>query len=228
LEHILIIEDDPAIAFGIQTALQEENLRVTIEHNGSRGFELALNGTFDCIVLDVMLPSMNGRDVCRRLRSEGLTAPIIMLTSKGEEADKVLGLELGADDYVTKPFSTRELIARVKSQLRRAAKPKSKGVSEVSFGRVVVDFSKRFTTMDGVPVKLSAREYDVLRYLVEHEGNIVTREMLLDDVWGYDTFPTTRTVDNYILMLRKKLEHNPSTPQHILTFHTLGYKFVKG
>jgi DNA-binding response OmpR family regulator len=227
MTHILIIEDDPAILLGLEDALTEEFFTVSVEKDGSRGYEHALKPGIDCILLDVMLPSMNGRDICKRLRAEGVTTPIIMLTSKGEESDKVLGLELGADDYVTKPFSIRELLARIKAQLRRAAPAPVAHLSELSFATVKLDFNRQEAWMHDAEIKLSAKEFEVMRYFGEHEGLVVTREMLLDEVWGYENFPTTRTVDNYILTLRKKLEDNPAEPKHILTLHTQGYKFVK-
>ena len=227
MAHILVIEDDPAILMGLRDALQEELLSVSTESDGSRGYERALHENFDCIILDLMLPSMNGRDVCRRLRADGIVSPIIMLTSKGEEADKVLGLELGADDYVTKPFSLRELIARVKAQLRRGAVAVANAMHELSFDKVYLNFERQECTVAAKSVQLSSREYDIMKYFAMHEGLPITREMLLDDVWGYENFPTTRTVDNYILNLRKKLESNPAEPQHILTLHTKGYKFVR-
>ncbi|MBL7976530.1 MAG: response regulator transcription factor [Candidatus Kapabacteria bacterium] len=227
MHHILLIEDDPAITLGLQDALTEELFNVSVEHDGARGYTHALESGIDCIILDVMLPSMNGKDVCRKLREQGIATPIIMLTSKGEEADKVLGLELGADDYVTKPFSVRELIARIKAHLRRTTPIRHSSTKQLTFGNIEVNFTNQELLLHGKPVKLSAREFEVLHYLIEHEGTIVTREMLLDNVWGYNNFPTTRTVDNYILMLRKKLEENPAHPKHILTLHTQGYKFVR-
>ncbi len=227
MSNILIIEDDPAILMGLEDALREELFQVSVETDGSRGYEAALKDKSDCIILDLMLPSMNGRDICRRLRSDGINTPIIMLTSKGEESDKVLGLELGADDYVTKPFSVRELIARIKAQLRRTSSGTENEIHSLDFGQVHIDFERQEVRVDSSDVKLSAKELEVMKYFARHEGKVVTRDMLLDDVWGYENFPTTRTVDNYILMLRKKLEQNPSEPRHIITLHTQGYKFVR-
>ncbi len=226
MKRILIIEDDPAIARGLQTALEEEHFDVLVASDGVTGEEKARREAVDLIILDLMLPSKNGMEVCRDLRKDGKETPIIMLTSKKEETDKVLGLETGADDYVTKPFSIRELHARIRALLRRPGEIR-KEIEGVAFGTIVVDFRKQEARKDGVPVPLSSREFAVLKYLSEREGEVVTREMLLDDVWGYETFPTTRTVDNYILSLRKKLEADPSSPEHFLTVPTSGYKFVK-
>jgi two-component system alkaline phosphatase synthesis response regulator PhoP len=186
---------------------------------------LGKNENVDLILLDLGLPDVNGEDVCRELRAAGVATPIMMLTSKGLEMDKVLGLEMGADDYMTKPFGIRELLARVRALLRRKG-DFLRDVEECSFDDVHVDFSKQETRRGGKSIKLSVREYAVMKFLVQHEGEVVTREMLLNQVWGYDTFPTTRTVDNYILALRKKLE-GTGTPKHILTIHTAGYKFLK-
>ena len=178
------------------------------------------------ITLDLKLPDRSGADICRELRAAGIVAPILVLSSKKEEMDKVLLLEIGADDYVTKPFSVRELMARVKALLRRHTELK-KDVAEYSFGTVYVDFRKQEVTKGKKALSLSAKELEILKYLIVHEGEVVTRERLLNDVWGYETFPTTRTVDNYILALRKKLEDTPSKPKHVLTIHTAGYKFMK-
>ncbi len=226
MKRILIIEDDPAIARGLQTSLEEEHFEILVASDGVAGEEKARREAVDLIILDLMLPSKNGMEVCRDLRKDGKGTPIIMLTSKKEETDKVLGLETGADDYVTKPFSIRELHARIRALLRRPGEIR-KEIDAVAFGNVEIDFRKQEARKDGVPVPLSSREFAVLKYLSEREGEVVTREMLLDDVWGYETFPTTRTVDNYILSLRKKLEADPASPEHLLTVPTSGYKFVK-
>jgi two-component system alkaline phosphatase synthesis response regulator PhoP len=179
----------------------------------------------DLVILDLLLPDMNGEQICKDLRSKGFATPILMLTSKAEEMDKVLGLEIGADDYVTKPFSLRELIARVKALLRRQA-DLPKDIAQFSFGDIEIDFRMMEALKGGKPVRLSVREFEVLKFLILHEGTLVTRDTLLNEVWGYEQFPTTRTVDNYILALRKKLEDDPAKPVHFLTVHTAGYKFV--
>jgi DNA-binding response OmpR family regulator len=194
--------------------------------DGEEGYELARNGNPDLIILDVMLPRKNGDEICRDLRADGVAIPILMLTSKKEEMDKVLGLELGADDYVTKPFSVRELHARIRALLRRQT-GMIKEVEEVTFGNVHLDFKKMEARKKDAEVQLSAKEYEIMKYFAQHEGEVVTRNMLLDEVWGYEAFPSTRTVDNYILTLRKKLEDDPSKPIHFLTTHAAGYKFVK-
>lgn len=226
MRSMLIIEDDPAILRGLKESFEQENYHVLTAQDGLKGFDMAKRENIDIIILDLMLPGMNGQDVCRELRSAGVPTSILMLTSKKHEMDKVLGLELGADDYVTKPFSVRELHARVKALLRRKT-DLPKDIDEYSFGTVHIDFKKREAFKNKKPVKLSLREYEVLKFLIRHAGEVVTRHQLLDEVWGYDVFPTTRTVDNYILSLRKKLEANPAEPKHILTMHTAGYKFIQ-
>ena len=227
MRRILIVEDDPAILKGLEASLGEEHYQVLSAMDGEEGYRLAREENIDLIILDVMLPGKNGDEICRDLRAEGVETPILMLTSKKEEMDKVLGLELGADDYMTKPFSVRELQARIRALLRRH-KGARKDIDEYSFGDVHLDFKRQEAAKGGNPVKLSAKEYEILKYLIQHEGEVVTRNMLLDEVWGYEAYPATRTVDNYILSLRKKLEDDPSQPEHLFTAHASGYKFVKG
>ncbi len=226
MSTVLVIEDDPSIARGIQLALEAEHFKVLVAPTGEKGRALAARGSVDLITLDLVLPDTNGEEICRELRKNGITTPILMLTSKGEEMDKVMGLEIGADDYMTKPFSTRELIARVKALLRRV-RELPRDIAEYTIGDVHLDFRKQEALKGKTPVKLSVREFEVLKYFARHEGEVVTRDMLLDDVWGYEHFPTTRTVDNYILSLRKKIEHDPANPAHIVTVHTAGYKLVR-
>ncbi len=226
MKRILIIEDDPAILKGLETALQEEHYEILTARDGEKGYQMASRENIALIILDLMLPGKNGEEICKDLRKNGVATPILMLTSKKQEMDKVLGLELGADDYVTKPFSIRELSARIRALLRRTGEMR-KDLEEYSFGDVNLDFRKQEATKDGRKLKLSAKEFDVLKYLILHEGEVVTRHMLLDEVWGYEHEPTTRTVDNYILSIRKEIENNPSKPDHLLTVHTSGYKFVK-
>jgi DNA-binding response OmpR family regulator len=230
MPQILVIEDDAAIVRGLTDALEEEFFTVTSKRDGLEGLIAGREGKNDCILIDVMLPGMNGREICKILRSEGITTPIIMLTSRSEETDIILGLEFGADDYLTKPFSIRELIARIRALLRRTTKPsvKTLEVDELIFEDVHIDFNRRQATFHEKTIRLSAKEFDILHYFRDHEGEVITREMLLNAIWGYEHFPTTRTVDNYILALRKKLENNPSKPKHILTLHTIGYKFLIG
>ncbi len=223
---ILIIEDDPAILHGLEEGLSEERMKITTASDGEKGFRTALREPFDLIILDVMLPSKNGIDICRDLRNKGNRKPILMLTSKKHEADKVLGLEIGADDYMTKPFGMRELIARIHALLRRKQSVEST-TQTAAFGEISVDFVKQELLKRKKSVKLSAKEFQLLKYFVEHHGDVVSRDQLLDDIWGYDVTPTTRTVDNYILSLRKKIEKDPSNPKHLITIHTAGYKFLK-
>ncbi len=224
--RILVIEDDASIMKGLKENLELENYTVSHESDGAKGLKAARNQKPDLILLDVMLPSMNGFDICKNLRQDNNNTPVIMLTGKSEEADKVLGLELGADDYVTKPFSVRELLARIKAILRR--KNNIVSFADVyKFGDVSIDFKKMEATKGKKSVHLSIKEFEILKYFFTHEGEVVTRNDLLDNVWGYDVFPTTRTVDNFILMLRKKLENEHSFPKHLHTIPTAGYRFVK-
>lgn len=226
MQKILLIEDDPAIAKGIQAGLGAEGFIVSVEANGTRGFEAARHDFIDLILLDIILPGKNGMEICRDLRREGIITPIIMLTSKKDEADKVNGLDLGADDYVTKPFSLTELAARVRALLRRSVEH-FPGAESFSFGTVTVNFKNKTVTSGGAVVKCSGTEFALLSYFIAHEGEVISREKLLDDVWGYDAFPTTRTVDNFVLSLRKKLELNPASPVHLVTVPKQGYRFVK-
>ena len=226
MSTILVIEDDPSIASGIQLALEGEHFKVLVAGTGEKGYSLVHRSSVDLITLDLVLPDMNGEEICRDLRKNGVAVPILMLTSKGEEMDKVMGLEIGADDYMTKPFSTRELVARVKALLRRV-RELPKDIAEYAIGDIHLDFRKQEALKGKTAVKLSVREFEVLKYLALHEGEVVTRDMLLDDVWGYEHFPTTRTVDNYILSLRKKIEDDPANPEHLVTVHTAGYKLVR-
>jgi len=226
MKTILIIEDDPAIQQGLHDALAEEHFSILSSTDGEKGYQMAKREAVALIILDLMLPNKNGREICRDLRAADVQTPILMLTSKKQEMDKVLGLEIGADDYMTKPFSLRELIARVNALLRRHAEIHST-IHETHFGDIHVDFDKHEAAKAKKKLTLSAKEFQLLKYFVEREGKVISRDILLDDVWGYDVTPTTRTVDNYILSLRKKIERIPSKPKHLLTVHTAGYKFVK-
>lgn len=226
MKKILVIEDDPAILKGLEASLKEEHYEVLSARDGERGYQMARQEKVDLIILDIMLPSRNGQEICQDLRKEEINTPILMLTSRKQEMDKILGLESGADDYVTKPFSIRELQARIKALLRRRVEPE-KEIETYAFGSVLIDFRKQEATRKGKALQLSSKEFDILKYFARHEGEVVSRNMLLDQVWGYESFPTTRTVDNYILSLRKQIEDNPSQPKHLLTVHTAGYKFVK-
>lgn len=226
MQKILIIEDDPATLAGIEETLKEEHFDVSTVMSGQMGYEKAKEGKYDLIILDLMLPEKNGIDICKDLRKNEVNTPILMLTGKKEEIDKVLGLEIGADDYVTKPFSIRELVARVKAILRRPKEVKS-DIDEFSFGDVYLNFKGQEAKKGEHPVELSVMEFKVMKYFIQHEGEVVERDALLDEVWGYENYPSTRTVDNFILNLRKKIEDDHSNPKHLLTIHGAGYKFVK-
>ena len=222
--RILIVEDEPDLLRGLELNIKAEGFTVLTARRGDTGLEDALRERPDLVLLDVMLPEMSGFDVCRELRRKGFEAPIIILTAKAEEVDRVVGLEIGADDYVTKPFGIRELLARIRVRLRRSGH--SPPATVVRFSQVEVDFDRQDATRDGQRVELTGKEFDVLRLLAANRGRIVTRDRLLDEVWGYEHYPTTRTVDNHILRLRQKLEANPSDPRHILSVYGEGYKFV--
>ncbi|MEP7365436.1 MAG: response regulator transcription factor [Acidobacteriota bacterium] len=226
-EHrILIIEDEPDLLRGLEMNLTAEGFDVSTASRGDTGVEQALRERPELLLLDIMLPGMNGLDVCRELRRRGFEAPIIMLTAKAEEVDRVVGLEIGADDYVTKPFGIRELLARIRVRLRRHTPAPVQGDAKLRFGKVTVDFDTHEAHRGGARVELTPKELEVLRLLAKHRGEIVTRDRLLEEVWGYETYPTTRTVDNHILRLRQKLEEEPSNPRHILSIYGEGYKFI--
>lgn len=224
--RLLLIEDEPGLQLVLTDRLTAEGYQVEAAGDGEVGFARASGEPFDIIVLDVMLPKRDGLDVARSLRQQGVQTPILMLTAKGQVVDRVVGLKLGADDYLTKPFEMVELLARLEALLRRA--PASAGVSleRYQFGDVAVDVRKAEVTRQGVPVDLSAKEFHLLRYFIEHRGATVSRDELLHQVWGYQNTPSTRTVDVHVAWLRQKLETNPRIPQFILTVHGLGYKFA--
>jgi DNA-binding response OmpR family regulator len=223
---VLIIEDEPNMVVGLKDSCEYEGYEVSVARDGKEGLQKALTEKADIILLDVMLPLMSGIDVCRTLRTRGIETPILMLTARSQEIDKVVGLEVGADDYVTKPFSIKELLARMRAHLRRAAKQVVE-IESFTFGDVELNFKKYAARKGGQPLDLSAREFAILHYLIRHRGEIVTRDQLLDEVWGYNSTPVTRTVDNHIARLRQKIESDPSTPQHIITVHRLGYRFIE-
>ncbi len=225
MSTILVVEDERPIARVLIDNLEFEGYTVLAAYDGVRGLELALSAQADLILLDIMLPGMNGYDICRKLRQAGLKTPVIMLTARGEEVDKVLGLELGADDYVTKPVGVRELLARVKAVLRRTGQPDSPDRA-LRFGQACVDFARFEATVKDDPVHLSPKAFGILKLLWESAGRAVSRSEILEQVWGYDVYPTTRTVDNHIAELRSALEPNPTSPTHILTVHGVGYRFV--
>ena len=224
---ILLVEDEPGLILTLTDRLESEGYTVETAPDGETGLRLAIGDSFDLIILDVMLPRKNGLDVCRDLRQQKSATPILMLTARGETIDKVLGLKLGADDYLTKPFEVLELLARVEALLRRAASKSENNTSDAyNFGNVTIDFRRAEVERKGEFVELSALEFKLLQYLIENRGAAIKRDELLDHVWGYDATPTTRTVDVHIAWLRQKLEENPRHPQFILTVHGFGYKFV--
>lgn len=224
---ILLVEDEQGLILTLTDRFRSEGFEVISATDGKLGFEIACSDVFDLIVLDVMLPKMNGYDVCRDLRQKGNSTPILMLTAKGETIDKVLGLKLGADDYLTKPFEVIELLARVEALLRRSPAHTNGGSHDAfRFGEVTVDFKRASVLKSDSTVELSAMEFKLLQYLIENRGVVHSRDHLLDQVWGYDAMPTTRTVDVHIAWLRQKLEKNPKHPQFIQTVHGLGYRFT--
>jgi two-component system alkaline phosphatase synthesis response regulator PhoP len=222
MKRILVVEDEPAIAFGLQIDLRNEGYDVEIESDGEQALRRAGAEAFDLVLLDVMLPRMDGFEVCRELRRIGSKTPIIMLTAKTHEAEKVLGLEIGADDYVTKPFSPRELRARVKAALRRAGE---EDPPIHRFGDAEIDLGRCELRRDGKPVELTALEFKLLAAFVLNGGKVLSRDRLLDLAWGHGTFVTDRVVDNHVVTLRKKIEPNPSTPRYIVSVRGLGYRF---
>ena len=222
---IAVIDDDESVRRGIVMNLELEGFAVITAADGELGVALVKEHKPDLIILDVMMPKKDGLQTCRELRVSGISTPLILLTARTSEVDKVLGLELGADDYLGKPFGMLELIARVKALLRRVQRTTE--IDSVSFSNIQIDFKAyKAVRNDNEPIDLSAREYRLLRYLIAKQGNVVSRDELLDEVWGYNSYPTTRTVDNHIARLRQKVESNIDEPQHILTVHGVGYKFV--
>ncbi len=228
MSAILVVEDDPRIQKALHRQFTTEGYTVHVAGDGAEGLAACKTLRPAGVVLDLMLPGMAGREVCKGIKSWSPNTPVVVLSAVSEVADKVLLLELGADDYVTKPFSPRELMARVQAAIRRAQKPNSSAASQVVFGGVTADFSAMEFTKDGMPVNLTANEIKLLRYFIDHAERVVTREELLNDVWGYTSYPTTRTVDNQVMKLRQKLEADPARPVHFRTMHGIGYKFVGG
>ena len=225
MSKILIIEDEPDMVLGLKDNFEFEGYEVATASDGAAGLERARSVKPDLVILDIMLPTLSGLEVCKTLRGEGFDSPIIMLTARGQEIDKVVGLELGADDYVTKPFSIRELLARVRAILRRTDGSK-KRLARYSFADVELDFEAYKAKRAGQDLDLSPREFELLRYLIERKGETVSRDRLLEDVWGYESYPSTRTVDTHIAKLRAKIGDSGSEPRHILTIHGVGYKFI--
>ncbi len=227
MARILIVEDDPSILRGLADNLRFESYEVLTATDGETGYRLAREEKPDLIVLDLMLPRLSGYELCRKIRGEGIGTPVLILTARGEEADRVLGLDLGADDYVTKPFSVRELLARVRAILRRA-QPSRPLPEELRFDDVAVNFRSYEATRSGKTVEMTRKEFCVLRMLAARAGDVVSRDDLLNEVWGYENYPNSRTVDNHIASLRAKLERNPGEPRRIRTVHGVGYKFIPG
>jgi two-component system response regulator VicR len=225
MTRVLIVEDDPAILRGLKDNLVRESYEVLTASDGETGYKLIRDGEPDLVILDLMLPRMSGYEVCRKVREERNAVPILMLTARGEEADRVLGLDLGADDYVTKPFSVRELLARVRAIVRRVNPPKVLP-DALKFDDVEVDFLRYEARKGGRRVDLTRKEFGTLQYLAARPGEVVHRHELLEEVWHYKSFPTTRTVDNHMLSLRTKLEDTPGEPRHFVTVHGVGYKFL--
>ncbi|MGE5814787.1 MAG: response regulator transcription factor [Acidobacteriota bacterium] len=225
-KRILLVEDEPGLLLTLSDRLTSEGYLVETAQDGEAALARASAEPFDAIVLDVMLPRMNGFDVCREIRQRGVQTPVIMLTARGQVVDRVVGLKLGADDYVTKPFDMAELLARIEARLRRAPVSPSPHADSYAFGPVQVDFRRAEVARAGAPVELSAREFQLLKYFIEHRGATLSRDELLNEVWGYNSMPSTRTVDVHVAWLRQKIEPNPRHPQFILTVHGLGYKFA--
>jgi len=225
MAKILIVEDEPNMVAGLRDNFEFEGHQVITAGDGVAGLERAIAESPDLVILDVMMPRMSGLDVCKQLKARRPAIPVIMLTARGQEVDKVVGLELGADDYVTKPFSIRELLARVKAVLRRS-RSTPHAQDEYSFGDVEINLRSCQASRKGKALEFSSKEFDLLKYFLCHPGETLSRDRLLEEVWGYDHFPTTRTVDAHIVRLRQKVEPKPEEPRFILTVHGTGYKFV--
>jgi DNA-binding response OmpR family regulator len=229
VKRILVVEDDLAILRGLKDNLEFESYEVLTAADGALGYALLKENKPDLVILDLMLPKMSGYEICRKVRNEGITTPILMLTARGEEIDRVAGLDLGADDYVTKPFSVPELLARVRALIRRAQQSRTGDLpNELLFDDVVIDFKCFEARKAGKIVEMSRKEFGILRLLAARTGEVVRRDELLNEVWGYDQYPTTRTVDNHIALLRGKLEEDPANPRRLLTVYGVGYRLVVG
>ena len=228
MTQILIVEDEPKMTIGLKDNFEAEGFEVDIAKDGEVGLKKIIEGNYDLIILDIMLPKLSGFEVCKTVRKKGDNTPIILLTARGEEIDKVLGLELGADDYITKPFSIRELIARIKAVLRRrgASVEKNGKDKSVSIGKLAINFSAYNASDSYGQVEMSHKEFEILNYLWSKRNSTVSRDEILRIIWGFDESPTTRTVDNFIVKLRQKIEENPNKPRTILTVHGIGYKLI--
>ena len=226
-KHILLVEDDESILFGLQDILEGQGYQISTASNGIDGLKLATENSIDLLILDIMLPGLNGLEICKKVKKEKLMLPIIMLTAKSSEIDKISGLDYGADDYITKPFSLSELLARIRAILRRVY-PEKNILRHYSFGNVEIDFTKMEVSVNNAEIKLTKKQFAILEYFIHNEGEVVHRHDLLNNIWGYDKTPSTRTVDTFILEIRKKIEKNPSRPKHIISISGVGYKFISG
>jgi len=225
MRRVLLIEDDHMMAIALKDGLESEGYHTELAENGNVGFRMASEKNYDLVILDVMLPKLSGYDVCRRLRAENNPVPIIILTARSLDVEKVQGLKLGADDYITKPFSLMELFARMEAVLRRSSRPVE--IQDCyEFDGISLDFKRYQATKAGQALDLSPREFRILKFFIERRGQVVSRDRLLDGVWSHDGFPSTRTVDTHIAKLRQKIEERPDNPQHLITIHGVGYKFI--
>ncbi|MFA7421447.1 MAG: response regulator transcription factor [Melioribacteraceae bacterium] len=224
MQKILIVEDEPNMRMGLKDNLEFEGYEIATAADGEEGLSMIVNNLFDLIILDVMMPKISGFDVCKRAREKGIKTPIILLTAKGEEVDKIVGLELGADDYITKPFSLRELLARIKAILRRVETPAAQN-SVANIGKLEINFSTYNAFEEGINIPMSHKEFELLKYLCEHKNQTVSRDELLKNVWQQEA-TTTRTIDNFVVKLRQKIEVNANDPKIIITVHGIGYKLI--
>lgn len=227
MAHILVIEDEPSVAIALRDSLESEGYSVEMVSDGGKGFQLASSENFDLILLDLMLPKMNGLEICQRLRANEVETPIIMLTARGASSDAAFGLKLGADDYIPKPFDVGELLARIEAVLRRTNRQQNEK-QIVNIGNVQLDLRRLKATRNGEPIELSPREFEILQMLIAHSGETVTREQLLHHIWGEHASLYTRTIDAHITRLRQKIEPNPANPEYIITAHRVGYRLIAG
>ncbi|HSD63992.1 MAG TPA: response regulator transcription factor [Ignavibacteriaceae bacterium] len=225
MPKILIVEDEPNMRLGLKDNLEFEGYEVDLADDGEAGLHKILDSNYDLILLDVMMPKLSGFDVCKTIRKKGINTPVILLTAKDQEIDKVLGLELGADDYVTKPFSLRELLARIKAVLRRGESLKTDD-NKIKIGQLDVNFQNYTAAKENESLTMTHKEFEILHYLWKHRNQTVSRDDLLEKIWGYEESPTTRTVDNFILKLRQKIEGDPNHPKILITVHGIGYKLI--